>query len=88
MARQINYDAKIEKLETQIASASEKLGAMEDELKTLKKKKEERDYRELLDFMKGNDITAGQAIEALKASEMFHAKLEAVEQGGNQDAQQ
>ena len=51
---------------------------------TLKQKKEERDYRELLDFMKENDISAGEAVEALKASEMYRAKQAEAEQGDQQ----
>lgn len=74
MARQVNYDAKIEKLESQIETASSKLKNMQADLSELKQKKEERDYRELLDFMKENDISASEAVEALKASDMFREK--------------
>ena len=84
MARQVNYDAKIEKLEAQIETASDRLESMQAPLSDLKQKKEERDYRELLDFMKENDISAGEAVEALKASEMYRAKQAEAEQGDQQ----
>lgn len=80
--------AKIEKLESQIETASSKLEAMETEPEELKRKKEERDYRVLLDFMKENDISAGEAVEALQSSGIFRAKQEAASQENEQDDQQ
>ena len=67
MARQANYEAKIEKLEVQIATTSEKIEKMKAELADLKKKKSERDYRALLDYMQENEISAEEAISKLQS---------------------
>lgn len=65
MPRKANYDKKIELLEAQVGIAEERLESLRGKLNDLKQKKEEQDYRELLDFMKERNISAEEAVESL-----------------------
>lgn len=66
MARTANYAAKIESLETKVAKKQEELKKLKAELEDAKAKKAQADYKELLDYMTENDISADTVLEAIK----------------------
>lgn len=66
MARTANYAAKIESLEAKVAKKQEELKKLKAELEDAKAKKAQADYKELLDYMTENDISADAVLEAIK----------------------
>lgn len=66
MARTANYAVKIESLEAKVAKKQEELKKLKAELEDAKAKKAQADYKELLDYMTENDISADAVLEAIK----------------------
>lgn len=66
MARTANYAAKIESLEAKVAKKQEELKKLKAEFEDAKAKKAQADYKELLDYMTENDISADTVLEAIK----------------------
>ena len=66
MARTANYAAKIESLEAKVAKKQEELKTLKAQLEEVKAKKAQADYKELLDYMTENDISADTVLEAIK----------------------
>ena len=66
MASTANYAAKIESLEATVAKKQEELKKLKAELEDAKAKKAQADYKELLDYMTENDISADTVLEAIK----------------------
>ena len=66
MARKANYDEKIKAIEEKIEKKSNELKALKAQLTELKSKKAQDDYRELMDYMKANNMSAGEVLSKLK----------------------
>lgn len=69
MARQMNYSAKIESLEAKINKKQEELKKLKVELSETKARKAESDYKELIDYMEQNGISAEDVLGAIKPNE-------------------
>lgn len=69
MARQMNYSAKIESLEAKINKKKEELKKLKVELSETKAKKAESDYKELIEYMEQNGISAEDVLGAIKPNE-------------------
>lgn len=69
MARQMNYSAKIESLESKINKKQEELKKLKVELSETKAKKAESDYKELIEYMEQNGISAEDVLGAIKPNE-------------------
>lgn len=66
MARKANYDEKIKAIEEKIEKKSNELKALKAQLTELKSKKAQDDYQELMDYMKANNMSAGEVLSKLK----------------------
>ena len=66
MARKANYDEKIKAIEEKIEKKSNELKALKAQLMELKSKKAQDDYQELMDYMKANNMSAGEVLSKLK----------------------
>ena len=69
MARQMNYRTKIESLEAKINKKQEELKKLKVELSETKAKKAESDYKELIEYMEQNGISAEDVLDAIKPNE-------------------
>ncbi len=69
MARQMNFDAKIFALETKINKKQEELKKLKVELSETKARKAESDYKELIEYMEQNGISAEDVLGAIKPNE-------------------
>lgn len=69
MARQMNYSAKIESLEAKINKKQEELKKLKVELSETKARKAESDYKELIEYMEQNGISAEDILGAIKPNE-------------------
>lgn len=69
MARQMNYSAKIESLEAKINKKQEELKKLKVELSETKARKAESDYKELIEYMEQNGISAEDVLGAIKPNE-------------------
>ena len=69
MARQMNFSAKIESLETKIVKKQEELKKLKIELADVKAKKADSDYKVLIEYMEQNGITAEDVLGAIKPSD-------------------
>ncbi|MBE6093113.1 MAG: protein kinase [Selenomonas ruminantium] len=66
MARKANYDEKIKAIEEKIEKKSNELKSLKAQLTELKSKKAQDDYQELMDYMKANNMSAGEVLNKLK----------------------
>ena len=66
MARKANYDEKIKAIEEKVEKKSNELKALKAQLTELKSKKAQDDYQELMDYMKANNMSAGEVLSKLK----------------------
>ncbi|MBO6202312.1 protein kinase [Selenomonas ruminantium] len=66
MARKANYDEKIKAIEEKIEKKSNELKSLKAQLTELKSKKAQDDYQELMDYMKANNMSAGEVLSKLK----------------------
>lgn len=66
MARKANYDEKIKVIEEKIEKKSAEIKALKAQLGELKTKKSQDDYQELMDYMKANNLSAGEVLSKLK----------------------
>ena len=61
-----NYDEKIKAIEEKIEKKSNELKSLKAQLTELKSKKAQDDYQELMDYMKANNMSAGEVLSKLK----------------------
>lgn len=66
MARQMNFNAKIEVLEAKINKKQEELKKLKVELAEAKTKKANVDYKALIEYMEQNGISAETVLESIK----------------------
>lgn len=66
MARKANYEEKIATIEAKIEKKKEEIKSLKDKLVTLQSKKAQNDYQELLDYMKNNDLSAGEVLSKIR----------------------
>ena len=66
MARTANYEAKIETIEAKIQKKKDEIKKLKAELEEVRAKKAQADYKELLDYMSDNDISADKVLEVIK----------------------
>lgn len=66
MARQMNFNAKIEVLEAKISKKQEELKKLKTELAEAKAKKANVDYKALIEYMEQNGISAETVLESIK----------------------
>lgn len=68
MARQMDFDKKIESLKSKIEKKHEELKKLKAELEAVKSKKASTDYKALVDYMEQNDLTAEEVLESIKGN--------------------
>ena len=66
MARKANYDEKIKVIEEKIEKKSAEIKALKSQLGELKTKKSQDDYQELMEYMKANNLSAGEVLSKIK----------------------
>lgn len=66
MARKANYEEKISTIEAKIEKKKEELKGLKEQLAALQSKKSQNDYQELLDYMKNNNISAGDVLSKIR----------------------
>ena len=66
MARKANYEEKISTIEAKIEKKKEEIKSLKDELAALQSKKAQNDYQELLDYMKNNNLSAGEVLSKIR----------------------
>ena len=66
MARKANYEEKIATIEAKIEKKKEEIKSLKDKLVTLQSKKAQNDYQELLDYMKNNNLSAGEVLSKIR----------------------
>lgn len=66
MARKANYDEKIKVIEEKIEKKSAEIKALKAQLGELKTKKSQDDYQELMEYMKANNLSAGEVLSKIK----------------------
>ena len=66
MARTTNYDAKIAVIEEKLEKKKNEVKKLKEALADLKEKKAQSDYKELLNYMTENEISAEQVLDTLK----------------------
>ncbi|MBQ1867121.1 MULTISPECIES: protein kinase [Selenomonas] len=66
MARTANYEEKIAKIEAKIAKKQAELKKLKAELAELNEQKAKTDYKELLEFMKKENMSPSAVLETLK----------------------
>ena len=66
MARKANYDEKIKVIEEKIEKKSAEIKALKTQLSELKTKKSQDDYQELMEYMKANNLSAGEVLGKIK----------------------
>ena len=66
MARTANYEEKIAKIEAKIAKKQAELKKLKAELAELNEQKAKTDYKELLEFMKKENMGPSAVLETLK----------------------
>ncbi len=65
MARKTDYDAKIKTAQYKIEKHQEAIKALKTQLKELETLKAENDYKELLNYMKDNDLSTADVISRI-----------------------
>lgn len=68
MARQMDFDKKIESLKSKIEKKHEELKKLKAELEAVKSKKASTDYKALVDYMEQNNLTAEEVLESIKGN--------------------
>lgn len=66
MARTADYDAKIAVIEEKLEKKKNEVKKLKETLAELKEKKAKADYKELLNYMTENEISAAQVLDTLK----------------------
>ena len=66
MARKANYDEKIKVIEEKIEKKAAEVKALKAQLTELKSKKAQDDYQELMEYMKANNLSAGEVLSKIK----------------------
>ena len=66
MAKKANYDEKIKVIEEKIEKKSAEIKALKAQLGELKTKKSQDDYQELMEYMKANNLSAGEVLNKIK----------------------
>lgn len=66
MARKANYEEKISAIETKIEKKKEEIKSLKEQLAALQSKKAQNDYQELLDYMKNNNLSAGEVLSKIR----------------------
>ena len=66
MARTADYDAKIAVIEEKLEKKKNEVKKLKETLAELKEKKAKADYKELLNYMMENEISAAQVLDTLK----------------------
>ncbi len=66
MARKANYEEKISTIEAKIEKKKEEIKSLKEQLAALQSKKAQNDYQELLDYMKNNNLSAGEVLSKIK----------------------
>ena len=66
MARKANYEENISTIEAKIEKKKEEIKALKEQLAALQSKKAQNDYQELLDYMKNNNLSAGEVLSKIK----------------------
>lgn len=68
MARQMDFDKKIESLKSKIEKKHEELKKLKAELEAVKSKKASTDYKALVDYMEQNNLTAEEVLKSIKGN--------------------
>ena len=66
MARKANYEEKISAIEAKIEKKKEEIKSLKEQLAALQSKKAQNDYQELLDYMKNNNMSAGEVLSKIR----------------------
>lgn len=66
MARTVDYDAKIKTIEAKIEKKKNEIKKLKGTLAELKEKKAKSNYKELLNYMTTNELSAEQVLDTLK----------------------
>ncbi|TYZ20225.1 V-type ATPase 116kDa subunit family protein [Selenomonas ruminis] len=66
MARKANYDEKISTIEAKIEKKRNEIKSLKEQLDALKSKKGKEDYQELVEYMKANNLSAGEVLGKIK----------------------
>ena len=66
MARKANYEEKISIIESKIEKKQKEIKNLKEQLAEIQSKKARNDYQELLDYMKTNNISAGEVLSKIK----------------------
>ena len=66
MARKANYEEKIATIEAKIEKKKEEIKSLKEDLAALQSKKAQNDYQELLDYMKNNNLSAGEVLSKIR----------------------
>lgn len=66
MARKANYEEKISAIEAKIEKKKEEIKSLKEQLAALQSKKAQNDYQELLDYMKNNNLSAGEVLSKIR----------------------
>ncbi|SFI32454.1 hypothetical protein SAMN04487861_12838 [Selenomonas ruminantium] len=66
MARKANYEEKISTIEAKIEKKKEEIKSLKEQLAALQSKKAQNDYQELLDYMKNNNLSAGEVLSKIR----------------------
>ena len=66
MARKANYEEKSATIEVKIEKKKEEIKSLKEELAALQSKKAQNDYQELLDYMKNNNLSAGEVLSKIR----------------------
>ena len=66
MARKANYEEKIKTIEEKIEKKSAEIKALKAQLGDLRTKKSQDDYQELMEYMKANNLSAGEVLSKIK----------------------
>ncbi len=66
MARKANYDEKISALEAKIEKKQGEIKALKAQVSELKAKKAEEDYKDLMEYMLANNLSAEEVLACIK----------------------
>ena len=66
MARKANYEEKISAIEAKIEKKQEEIKKLKSQLSSLKTKKADGDYKDLIEYMLANNISAKEVLEKIK----------------------
>ncbi|BAL85094.1 hypothetical protein SELR_pSRC300210 (plasmid) [Selenomonas ruminantium subsp. lactilytica TAM6421] len=66
MARKVNYEEKISALEAKIEKKQNEIKALKGKLGELKSAKAKEDYKELMEYMVTNNLSAEEVLSSIK----------------------